>query len=58
MHNKLTKSILVAFCGGLIAGLFVITVRAYLQKNITPNVSDWPQHQNDSVNGSWCGAAG
>jgi len=58
MRNKLIKSILVALCGCLLAGLLVITARAYLQKSITPNVSDWPQHQNDPVNGSWCGAAG
>lgn len=29
----------------------------YWQTSIIPNVSDWPQHHNDSVNGSWCGVA-
>ena len=57
MHNKLVKFVLFTLCGGLITGLLVITVHAYLQESITPNISDWPQHQNDPGNGSWCGAA-
>lgn len=57
MQQQLIKSILLTLVSGLAIVLLVITVNAYLQDTITPNISDWPQHQNDSVNGSWCGVA-
>ncbi len=58
MLNKTTRLIFFAILGSIITGLLVVTVYAYyLQDGITPNVSDWPQHQNNAVNGSWCGVA-
>lgn len=57
MQKQLAKFIFFIFISGLAIVLIGVPANAYLQDSITPNVSDWPQHQNDQVNGSWCGVA-
>ena len=58
MQHKMLKFLFPSLGIGLLLGLLApVALADYWQTSITPNVSDWPQRYNDSVNGSWCGAA-
>ena len=57
MRQKNTKIIL-SITVGLMFIICITAVQAsYWQTSILPDVSDWPQHQDDSGDGSWCGVA-
>jgi len=58
MQHKMPRFLLFLLGTGLLLSLLTwVALADYWQISITPDVSDWPQRHNDSVNGSWCGAA-